>query len=41
VTITTISPGVDGVSWAWFTVDADPRRTGSARVDELSAGCKD
>ena len=41
VTITAVSLGVDGASWAWFTVDADPRRTGSARVDELSAGCKD
>lgn len=39
VTVTSVSLGVDGTSWAWFTVDADPRRIGSARIDELVAGC--
>ena len=40
VTVTAISLGIDGTPWAWFTVDADRRRIGNVRIDELEAGCK-
>lgn len=39
-TVKTLSVGVDATSWAWVSIDADPRRVVHAAVSELEEGCK-
>ena len=38
-TVGTTDAGADGLPWAWFTINADPRRVFHAPVPELRAGC--
>lgn len=39
-TVGTTDAGADGLPWAWFTINADPRRVFHAPVSDLVAGCK-
>jgi hypothetical protein len=39
-TVRTLGVGADTSSWAWVSIDADPRRVVHAEVAELVAGCK-
>lgn len=39
VTVWTTATGADAAPWAWFTINADPRRVMRAPVAELE-GCK-
>jgi len=39
VTVASLDIGVDGERWAWFTVNADPRRIGHVPVADLDHAC--
>jgi opacity protein-like surface antigen len=40
VTVVSLDIGVDGERWAWFTVNADPRRTGHVPITDLGHACE-